>query len=142
MFYSEQIDLACEVLSLCLNSLNLGESTTRYDVPLERALSHPHSGVKIMALKEIERNVLRDDSLVELCKRKSLVQSIVRCIGDEDIAVAKKALDIVSLFGTSDFGLKALVSNDVIEIIKEIMDLNEVVRLRVYEVASFLCHRI
>lgn len=134
LFYREQIDLACEVLSLCLNSLSLGESTTKYDVPLERALSHPHAAVKIMALKEIERNVLRDDALVDLCKRNSLIRSIVRCIGDQDIAVAKKALDIMSLIGASDFGLKTLVSNDVIEVIREVMHLNEVVRLRIYEV--------
>lgn len=128
--------MACEVLSLCLSNLSLGESTTRYDVPLERALGHPQSTVKIMALKQIERNVSRDEAVVDICKRKSLLSTIIRCIGDDDIAVAKKALNIVSLIGISNYGIKTLVSVDVMEVIREIMDLNEVVKLRIFEVSK------
>lgn len=132
--FREQIDLACEVLSLCLNSLTLGESTTRYDVPLERALGHPHSAVKIMALKEIERNVSREEALVDLCKRTFLFSTVIRCIGDDDINVAKKAIDIVTMIGLSSVGLKTLISADILQVVREVMDVNDVVRLRMYEV--------
>lgn len=134
MYYREQVDLACEVLTLCFNNLTLGESTTKYDVPLERALNHPQTTVKVMALSEIERNILREEALTDLCKRISLLACIIRCIGDEDIVVAKDALDIVSLIGKSNCGIKILISSDVLRVIREIMDINEVVRLRVYEV--------
>ncbi|KAF7268905.1 hypothetical protein GWI33_018007 [Rhynchophorus ferrugineus] len=58
---TEQVDLACDVLSLCLSNLTLGESTNRYGNALERALIHPYSAVKLMALKEIKRSLLNEE---------------------------------------------------------------------------------
>ncbi|KAJ8938792.1 hypothetical protein NQ314_011328 [Rhamnusium bicolor] len=130
---TEQVDLACEVLSLCMNNLNLGESTSRYSVPLERALNHPYAAVKLMALNEIERNIHKEESLRDLCKRRALLISIVRCIGDNDIAVAKKASDIITVVGLSSIGLK-IITSDVITELQEVMAINEVDRLRVYEI--------
>ncbi|KAJ8919045.1 hypothetical protein NQ315_016951 [Exocentrus adspersus] len=129
---TEQVDLACEVLTLCMNHLNLGESTNKYSIPLEKALSHPHNRVKLMALNEIERNVSNEEAL--LSKRVSLINSIIRCIGDNDITVAKKASDIIVTLGISSAGLKQFMSNDILSVFHEIMALSEVVRLRVYEV--------
>lgn len=123
------------MLTLCFNNLNLGESTSRFNVELARSLNHPHQGVKLMALRELERLVHIDDALLDLCRRPSLVSSIVRCIGHDYITVAKKALDILYFIGRSNFGIKILISSDVIEVIREIMDYNEVVRLRLYEVS-------
>ncbi|CAG9856336.1 unnamed protein product [Phyllotreta striolata] len=129
----ENIDLACEVLTLCMTSLTIGETTNRYVVPLERALIHPYSAVKIMALKEIRRDISEENCLSELCKRKSLLNTIVRCVGDSDLSVAKKALDIVVIVGLSDIGLKTLITDDVANELREVMATNEVSRLRVYE---------
>lgn len=136
--FREQIDLACEVLSLCMNNLNLGESTDKYSLPLERALNHPYSAVKVMALNEIQRNVSNEESLLTICKRISLLNSIIRCLGDSDIAVAKKASDIIIALGLSSPGLKQLVSNDVMTVLYEVMSISEVVRLRIYEVRYML----
>ncbi|KAG5893053.1 hypothetical protein JTB14_014833 [Gonioctena quinquepunctata] len=130
---AEQVDLACEVLSLCMNNLNLGESTNKYDVPLERALNHPYPPVRLMALKEIERNISKEESIIDICKRPSLFNGVLRSIGNEDIAVAKKASDIIALIGLSDLGLKTLISYDVMKVAHEVMSINEVTRLRVYE---------
>lgn len=123
------------MLTLCFNNLNLSESTSKFDIELERSLNHPHQGVKLMALRELERIVQTDDALVDLCRRPSLVSSIVRCIGHDYIAVAKKALDFVYFIGRSSFGIKILISSDVHDAICEIMEYNEVVRLRLYEVS-------
>ncbi|XP_018572758.1 26S proteasome non-ATPase regulatory subunit 5 [Anoplophora glabripennis] len=131
---TEQIDLACEVLSLCMNNLNLGESTNKYSLPLERALNHPYNAVKLMALKEIDRNVSNEESLINICKRVSLLSNIIRCIGDSDITVAKEACDIIVKLGLFSTGLKQLISNDVMTVLHEVMSISEVVRLRVYEV--------
>ncbi|CAG9822654.1 unnamed protein product [Phaedon cochleariae] len=131
----EQVDLACEVLSICLNSLSLGESTNKYDVPLERALNHPFPSVKLMALSEIQRNIHKEESAIDICKRISLYKSILRCIGDEDLSVAQKAAKIISVLGLSDLGLRTLVSSDVVEVLYDIMSTNGIIRLRLYEVA-------
>ncbi|KAJ8944688.1 hypothetical protein NQ318_015896 [Aromia moschata] len=131
---TEQVDLACEVLSLCMNNLNLGESTSKYGVSLERALNHPYPTVKLMALSEIERNIREEEALTDICKRSSLLTSIVRCIGDEDISVGKKACDITVVIGLSNIGLSQFTSNDVLTVLHEIMTISEVIRLRVYEV--------
>lgn len=133
-FFREQVDLACEVLTLCMTNLNIGETTNRYVVPLERALNHPYSGVKIMALKEIQRDISEENCLSELCKRKSLLISVIKCIGDSDLSVAKKAIDITVVVGLSDIGLRTLIMEDISNEMREVMSTNEVSRLRVYEV--------
>ncbi|VEN43507.1 unnamed protein product [Callosobruchus maculatus] len=129
----EQVELACEVLTMCMNQLSLGESTIRYDIPLERALNHPFTEVKLMALKEIERNIHREEVLYDMCKKHNLLVGVVRCLGEDDVGVAKKAMDILSTVGQTTTGLNTILSNEVIEPLQEVMVISEVVRLRVYE---------
>lgn len=132
--------MACEVLTLCMNNLNLGESTNKYGVSLERALIHPYPSVKLMSLTEIERS-LNDDSVVnELCQRNSLVINIARCIGGEDLAVANKATIILKKISESKLGMQLLVSNDLLTVFHEVMTTSEVIRLRVYEVSFINFH--
>lgn len=119
-----------------MNNLELGESTSKYDISLERALNHSFSTVKLMALTEINRNIPKEKSVSDLTKRRSLLISVIKCVGDNDLAVAKKASDILTTLGLSSLGIKALMSSDVIKVIEEIMDIDEVVRLRIYEVNS------
>jgi 26S proteasome non-ATPase regulatory subunit 5 len=130
---SEQVDLACDVLALCMTNLNLGESTNKYGVFLERALNHPFPGVKLMALNEIQRNVENEDVLVDLCKRESLLINIIGCLGDNDLGVAKQASEVIKIVGLSSVGIKQLISADILKALHEIMELNEIVRFRVYE---------
>lgn len=134
--FREQIDLACEVLTLCLNTLSLGESTNRYNVPLERALRHPHPQVKIMALKEIQRNIASDELLVNFCRHISLLHMVIKCIGNDNLGIAKLACDIVTTIGSSEVCIKTLLTE---EVKKELDDLgkNEVVRLRIFEVSIY-----
>ena len=135
-FFSEQVDLACEVLTLCMTNLNLGESTNKYGVFLERALNHPFPGVKLMALNEIKRNIENEDILVDLCKRESLLINVIRCVGDGDLGVAKMAAEVVQEVGLSAAGIKQLTSVEVLKALHGVMGINEIVRFRVYEVRS------
>lgn len=48
----DQVDLACEVLTICMSNLSVGETTERYTDSLIRALNHPSANVRLMALKE------------------------------------------------------------------------------------------
>ncbi|KAL3288064.1 hypothetical protein HHI36_002515 [Cryptolaemus montrouzieri] len=131
---TQQIDLACEVLSLCLENLNIGESATRYGMSLERSLAHPYPAVKLMILKELERNVKNDDILIDLCKRTSLLESIIKCVGCEDLGVASKSSNILVILGCSDIGIKQLTSIDLIKVFNDVQNLNEINRLRVFEI--------
>ncbi|CAH0552701.1 unnamed protein product [Brassicogethes aeneus] len=130
---TEQVDLACEVLSLCMNNLNLGESTSKYGVSLERALTHPYASVKLMSLTEIERSLTAEQVINELCHRKTLVINIVRCLEGDDLAVVKKSSTILTKIATTEMGINLLVSSDILVVIYEVMTASEVIRLRVYE---------
>lgn len=128
------MELACDVLSLCMSHLSLGDSTERYDMFLERALNHPYSPVKLMVLKEMNRTAANDDLLLDLAKRSSLMGLIVRCIGDEDLGVAKLASEIIHKIALTDSGIKQLLLPDTRKVFEELIGRNEVVRLRVFEV--------
>ncbi|XP_044745627.1 26S proteasome non-ATPase regulatory subunit 5 [Coccinella septempunctata] len=131
---TEQIDLACNILSFCLDNLSIEECSTKYGTPLERALSHPYPAVKLMVLKELERDIKNEDILIDLCKRFSLLESLVRCLGCEVLEVASRSSKILKLIGCSDIGIKKLTSSDLINVFHEVISMNDIVRLRVFEV--------
>lgn len=132
--FREQVELACDVLSLCMSQLSLGESTDRYDVFIERALNHPFVPVKIMALSEIERNIVDEQILLDLSRRISLIILIIRSIGDDDLSVAKKAAGIITKIGITPTGIKQLLLPEVVKAFHEVISISEVVRLRIFEV--------
>lgn len=117
-----------------MSHLSLGDSTERYDVFLERALNHPYPSVKLMVLKEMNRVAENDDLLLDLAKRSSLLGLIIRCIGDEDLAVAKLASEIIAKIALTDTGIKQMLLPDTRRVFEELIGVNEVVRLRVFEV--------
>ncbi|XP_050296589.1 26S proteasome non-ATPase regulatory subunit 5 [Anthonomus grandis grandis] len=130
----EQVDLACEVLSLLLGNLQLGKSTDQYEPALERALTHPNPSVKLMILNEIERSLISEETLCQICEKTSLLRGIMMCIGDEDLAVANKASSLIINIGITVPGSKKLISNELLIPLQDLISLNEVIKLRVYEV--------
>lgn len=138
VIFREQVELACDVLSLCMSQLSLGESTDRYDIFIERALNHPFVPVKLMALNEIERNIVDEQILIDLSKRVSLLTLIIKNIGDDDLGVGKKAAEIIVKVGVTQSGIKQLLLPDVVKIFLEVIGTNEVVKLRIFEVIIFL----
>lgn len=93
-----------------------------------------------MALNEIQRNVENEDVLVDLCKRESLLINIIGCLGDNDLGVAKQASEVIKIVGLSSVGIKQLISADILKALHEIMEVNEIVRFRVYEVSIVNCN--
>lgn len=118
-----------------MTNLSIGESTNRYSVPLERALNHPYVTVKLMAMNEIDRWTSNDDGILSLCKQRNLLNAIIKAVADDELAVGIKAMNIVTKIGQSEMFVKFLVSEDTLGVIKTSMNLNEVVRLRFYEVS-------
>lgn len=133
-FFREQIDLACDVLTLCMNSLSLGESTSRYGTALERALHHPSSSAKLMALKEIHRTALNSETIAELSQQIPIILALVTCVGDTELSVAKYASDIIILIGKSREGLRQLLIPEVKKEFAETILISDIVRFRIYEV--------
>lgn len=130
---NEQIDLACEVLTLCMTNLNLGESTSRYSTALERALNHPNNAVKLMALTEISREVVAEHLMLDLSRRHSLLINIINCIGDDDLAVATVALKIITALAKMPIVIKQLLTEPILSAINNTLSKDDVVRLRFYE---------
>ncbi|CAG9765414.1 unnamed protein product [Ceutorhynchus assimilis] len=130
---SQQVDLACDVLTLCLNNLTLEEITNRYSSDLERALLHPYTSVKTMALQEIKRSLDDEESLGAFCQQTSMLVNVVSCIGDSQLGPAKIASDIVVALGATLPGANKITTNEILVVIENLMNMNEIVRLRVYE---------
>lgn len=87
-----------------------------------------------MALTELQRNIYKDEVINDLCKRNNLLINIVHCIGDDELSVGKKAGEIIHNIGFNCVGIGRLIQKDVLEAFKTVLNKNEVVRLRVYEV--------
>lgn len=117
-----------------MKNLNLGESTNRYCAHLERALKHPHVEVKTMALKELNRYTKNEEAIKDLSRRSSLFHTIIQCIADNELSVAKEAQNILVSIGQTDFGIKQFINPETTEVIQEVMATSEIVRLRIYEV--------
>ncbi|KAF5302726.1 hypothetical protein FQR65_LT08468 [Abscondita terminalis] len=129
----EQVDLACEVLTLCLSNLTIGNSIHLHSIPLERALNHPYSSVKIMALEEIQRNIEDQSEVNNFYRESKLMKCVLKCIADPDLSVAKIAGNIIFKIGIIREGAQVLVSEDLLNTIQEVMATNEIVRLRINE---------
>ncbi|XP_060524269.1 26S proteasome non-ATPase regulatory subunit 5 [Cylas formicarius] len=131
---NDQIDLACEVLTLCMSNLTVGETASKYAAPLEKMLSHPYSPVKLMALTELEKSMISEEALVEVSKRISLINNVITCIGDNNLGVAKKASNIIVTLGTTIPGIHSITKPDIMDAFHACMAISEVVRLRIYEI--------
>ncbi|KAK4883481.1 hypothetical protein RN001_006800 [Aquatica leii] len=129
----EQVDLACEVLTLCMSNLTIGSSIGLYSTPLERAFNHPYASVKIMALKEIQRNIETTSELIKFCRQSKLMKSVIKCIADQELSVASIAKNIIFKVGVISEGMQVLVSPDMLNTIHEVMTTNEIIRLRMNE---------
>ncbi|KAB0802039.1 hypothetical protein PPYR_04225 [Photinus pyralis] len=129
----EQIELANEVLTLCMSHLSIGETLNRYSISIERALRHPHSSVKTMGLNEILRNLQSEDQVNSLGRQTTLVKCIFECIADNDLAVAKVALEIIYKLAVSRNCLQIILSQEILQNIHRLRATNEIVRLRFNE---------
>lgn len=117
-----------------MKNLSLGETAARYCSQLETALKHSHPEVKLMSLTELERYTADERGVADLCRRPTLLYTIIRCIGDESLAVANKASKIIEKVGVTPLGIRQLIKPDTMEVFHKIMGISDVVKLRVFEV--------
>ncbi|XP_026476286.1 26S proteasome non-ATPase regulatory subunit 5-like [Ctenocephalides felis] len=113
----EQIDLACEILTICMENLSLGESLVKYPGSLEKSLTHKYDIVRQMSLKEV------------MFSKESLIAKIVDCVGHDNLSVAHVAVNILCLI------IMPWISNhQILSGLQNVMNRGEIQRFRVYEI--------
>lgn len=97
-------------------------------------MSHQLPPVKVFALKEILKTTKNPNTLPQLLTKVDLLNLTVETVADENIGVAKYAMDILKRIGQSTEGLRMLYSGLLMRSIAKLLATNDVVKFRVYEV--------
>lgn len=128
----EEIDAACQILNLLLGSLEPEVVLGQYRENLKRALGHPTSVVKEMAMRELRRAASNTNLIQQLCQDELLL-NVVTCLSNDDIAVAKNASSLLCKLGETSDGLRVLFSRDILEGLKNAQKKSDIFRFRVFE---------
>lgn len=119
-------------------------------------------------IPQIGRIVENPDALAEILNNPDILRAVIHCIGAEKIAVAKQvmtdalksilheafnvftagaviflvfqAIQSLSKLSHSKPGLDKLFQSDLQKIMKDVMATSDIVRYRIYEVSSTVCH--
>uniref|UniRef100_UPI00398E9EDC 26S proteasome non-ATPase regulatory subunit 5 isoform X3 n=1 Tax=Pristiophorus japonicus TaxID=55135 RepID=UPI00398E9EDC len=129
----EQIDVCVAILERLLQALEPIYLAQNFKVELQAGLQHSDDNVKILAVSQIGRIVENADAITEVLGSPELLKEMIHCIGGERISVAKEAIKSLSRVAQSKAGLDALFMTDMLEELKTVMGINDVVRYRVYE---------
>nr|XP_020476692.1 26S proteasome non-ATPase regulatory subunit 5 [Monopterus albus] len=129
----EHVDLCVDILSRILMALSPVHLAQNYRVELQGGLTHPDESVKILALTQICRMVEDPDAVTQILNYHDLLRSVIRCIGEEKISVAKQAIQSLSKLSHSKPGLDKLFQSDLLKVMKDVMATSDIVRYRIYE---------
>ncbi|KAL6110729.1 psmd5 [Pungitius sinensis] len=129
----EQVELCVEILERILLALSPVSLAQNYTVELQGGLTHPNDTVKILALTQIGRIVEHPDAATEILDNHDILGSVISCIGEEKMAVAKQAIKSLSKLSHSKPGLDKLFKSDLLEVVKHVMATSDIVRYRIYE---------
>ncbi|XP_037329013.2 26S proteasome non-ATPase regulatory subunit 5 [Pungitius pungitius] len=129
----EQVELCVEILERILLALSPVSLAQNYTVELQGGLTHPNDTVKILALTQIGRIVEHPDAATEILDNHDILGSVINCIGEEKMAVAKQAIKSLSKLSHSKPGLDKLFKSDLLEVVKHVMATSDIVRYRIYE---------
>ncbi|XP_066999030.2 26S proteasome non-ATPase regulatory subunit 5 [Anabrus simplex] len=130
---SEEIELACHTLTLLLHSLDSATVVGRYGSAIQRALSHPASVVKTLAITELQRAANDENLIPQLC-HADLLLKVISCLSLDDLTVARCAGSLLVKIGKTTVGLKSLYHGEIFEGLLSAQRESDVVRFRVYEV--------
>ncbi|XP_032426772.1 26S proteasome non-ATPase regulatory subunit 5 [Xiphophorus hellerii] len=129
----EQVDLCVDILERILLALSPLHLVQNYREKLQEGLSHPNDTVKILALTQIGRVVEHPEAVTQILNNYDILRAVILCIGEEKIAVAKQAIQSLSKISHSKPGLDKLFQSDLLEVMKEVMGKNDIIRYRIYE---------
>lgn len=129
----EQVELCVDILEHILMALSPVSLAQNYRVELQGGLTHPNEAVKILALTQIGRMVEHPDATTEILNNHDILETVIRCIGEEKLAVAKQAIQSLSKLSHSKPGLDKLFHTDLLTVMKDVMAKSDTIRYRIYE---------
>ncbi|XP_051893374.1 26S proteasome non-ATPase regulatory subunit 5 [Pristis pectinata] len=129
----EQIDVCVAILERLLQALEPVFLAQNYKLELQKGLQHSDDRVKVLALTQIGRIAESTDAVVTVLGSPELLKEMIHRIGGEKISVAKEAIKALSRIAQNKGGLDALFTTSMLQDLKDVMGINDVVRYRVYE---------
>ncbi|KXJ73008.1 hypothetical protein RP20_CCG016736 [Aedes albopictus] len=123
---SEQTLLACDILSICMSTLAIDESSEVKNV-IEKSLSHANPRVQAFGLRELKR-ILQSppDGFVN----ETLILLVIGCLASEDTSVGTQSIELLRLMLPRFVQLRSVSEN-----LEGLLEKGDVVRCRLYEVA-------
>ncbi|KAF3701885.1 26S proteasome non-ATPase regulatory subunit 5 [Channa argus] len=129
----EQVELCVDIIERILMAHSTVDLAENYRDELQEGLTHPNETVKILALTQIGRMVEHPDAVTEILNDHDILEAVIRCIGEEKMAVAKLAIQSLSMMSHSKPGLEKLFHSDLLKAMKDVMATSDIVRYRIYE---------
>lgn len=90
---SQQTTVACDILSLCLSSLDLNSDKDDNVLLIDDMIRHPNESVKLIGLTQLERLVRKEP---EQTRSPSLVAEVIRCLEPPSTSIGSLAVKILS----------------------------------------------
>ncbi|XP_023663625.1 26S proteasome non-ATPase regulatory subunit 5 [Paramormyrops kingsleyae] len=129
----EQTELCVIILGRILQALDPVHLAQNCRNELQAGLNHSDDSVKALAISQVVRIVEHTQAVTEILNSQDLLKTVIHNIGGEKISVAKEAIQALSKLTLTKVGLDALFQSSLLEHLKDVMAMNDVVRYRVYE---------
>lgn len=127
-FSSEQINLTCDILCICMSNLEIDQSSTiSYYSYLERCLQHNNADVKYLGLNDIERRL--KDSKASNSFESNILIALINCLECDETKVATATIRILVRLLP-----KALDDKAIKDKLENVLNGKDLVRCRVYEI--------
>ncbi|XP_001661342.2 26S proteasome non-ATPase regulatory subunit 5 [Aedes aegypti] len=124
---SEQTLLACDILSICMSTLAIDESSEVKNV-IEKSLSHVNPRVQAFGLRELRRIV--QSRSVDGFVNETLILLVIKCLASDDTSVGTPAIELLRLMLPRFVQLRSVLEN-----LEGLLGKGDVVRCRLYELA-------
>ncbi|XP_033732303.1 26S proteasome non-ATPase regulatory subunit 5-like [Pecten maximus] len=134
-----QLELCCDILARLLTALGPSGVLRNFYAELSNGLSHKATCVQCLCLQQLQLVGEDTQALEELVRQDDILHQIIRLIGSESLDVSSKANMVISCLGQNSTGLSALFTTTLLQTLQQVMDRNETVRFRVYELLVKIC---
>ncbi|XP_061655678.1 26S proteasome non-ATPase regulatory subunit 5 [Phyllopteryx taeniolatus] len=129
----EQVELCVDILERILTACSPLQVVQNYRAALQAGLTHPNDTVKILALTQVGRMAEHPDAAVEVLNSRNILGSVIHSIAEENMMVAKQAIQSLSKLSGTKTGLEKLFRSDLLNDLKDVMTTGDIIRYRVYE---------
>ncbi|XP_077987058.1 26S proteasome non-ATPase regulatory subunit 5-like [Glandiceps talaboti] len=130
----DEAEVSRDVLKRLFEAMEPSVVISQYNDQLSDGLKSPSDPVKEFSLAQVLRCVETDTGSRQiLTSSVDVIYQCIHCIGDEEISIAKEAIQILTCLGKSQAGLEFLFQQSVIKELRKVMEINDTVRYRMYE---------